>query len=165
MNLPPHDDERLTAALMLVGHTGAKQLEFGYLHDDVPIEDADWWAKALYQGQRITVEHHSDPVAAVEALAARLLMSAKCTWCDGLITLAEDGVFVWPGAQMLDGSTLPTDEDELRAMGSCRWRREGPRWEPGCVHGDSTGPRAPTARADRRRLFREYEASRPGAGR
>lgn len=161
-----YDEEALVAATMLIGHTGAKSLEFGYLNEQArTVAEADWWAHAEYQGQRITVEHYDDPVRCIEDLAARLLTSALCKWCDGLITTRDDGTFVWPGAGMLDGSELPKDEEALRALGSCRWRRYGPRWEPGCLHGESTGKRAPQTRADRRRLFRDYEASRPGRGR
>lgn len=65
------DLERLVAAVMLVGHTGAQDFEFGYLHDDVPTEKADWWAKAQYRGSRIMVEHHTSPIEAAEALADR----------------------------------------------------------------------------------------------
>jgi hypothetical protein len=154
------DEERLLAAVLLVGHTGAKDFEVGFLYDDVPIDKADWWAKAQYQGTRITVEHHDGPVAAAEALAGRLLTSAKCMWCDGLITLNPAGAVAWPSAVLGDGSVLPDSQAGFEAMGQCFWRREGARWEPGCIHGASTAPKAPKNRADRRRLHRDYEASR-----
>lgn len=156
------DDDRLVAAVMLIGHTGAKDFEVGYLHDNVPTEKADWWAKAQYRGARITVEHHAGPVEAAEALAKRLLTSAKCQWCNGLVTLDPLGAMAWPGASMVDGSQMPQERAEIEAMGQCLWRRSGKRWEPGCIHGASTGSKAPQNRADRRRLHRQYQATRPG---
>lgn len=161
-----YDEERLLAAVLLVGHTGAQDFEFGYLHDDVPIDKADWWAKAQYRGSRITVEHHAGPVEAAEALAERLLTSAKCKWCNGLVTFKPEGATAWPGATLVDGTKMPDDQAGFEAMGQCLWQRNGKRWEPGCLHGASTAPGAPQNRADRRRLVRDYEASRPGvAGR
>lgn len=157
------DDERLMAAVMLVGHTGARNFECGYLHDDVPAERAAWWATAAYQGTKITTEDHPGPVEAAEALAVRLLTGAKCAWCGGLVTLSRDGAIAYPGAALADGSAMPDDPAVLAALGQCLWRRVGPRWEPGCLHGASTAPGAPQDRAARRRLARDYAATRPGA--
>lgn len=132
-----YDEDAFVAAVTLIGHTGAKEFEIGYLHPDVPIQKAAWWAKAQYQGARIMVEQHISPVDAAEALAERILTGGKCTWCEGLIAL--------------------NSED---AKGQCLWRRIGRRWEPGCIHGHSTAPKAPKDRAARRRLAREFEATR-----
>jgi len=49
------DEDRLTAAVDAVARTGATQFELGYLEDDVPVEEARWWASARYQGVRIQV--------------------------------------------------------------------------------------------------------------
>ncbi|HEV7982231.1 MAG TPA: hypothetical protein VGP86_04995, partial [Xanthobacteraceae bacterium] len=61
MNLPSDDEDRLIAAAELVGRTGARGLEIGYLHDDVPAEDAAWYAQAQYQGSRIIAENYTNP--------------------------------------------------------------------------------------------------------
>lgn len=101
------DQDALVAALDLVQRTGAKQCQFGYLHDDVPIEEADWYAYAQFRGARIIVEHKQGPAEAVEALARRLLDGALCRRCGTLIRLADEGE-------------------------GCRWTRQGPKWTPGC---------------------------------
>jgi hypothetical protein len=157
-------DDRLIAAVMLVGNTGAKELEYGYLHDDVPVDQAGWWASARYLGAKIAVEDQRGPLEALEALAERLLTSARCTWCSGLVALSSDGAVAFPGVLMADGSTLPRSPEEIAALGQCLWRRIGRRWEPGCLHDASTAPNAPKSRAQRRQLRRVYEASRPVRG-
>lgn len=103
------DQDAFNAAMHLVERTGAKGIEFGYTKDDVPIEEADWYAYAQYQGARITVEHLTGPVEAVEALARRLLDGALCTFCGKEIALAD-----FPGRR-------------------CRYRRQGDVWVRGCV--------------------------------
>jgi hypothetical protein len=135
------NDDVVIACADLVGRAGASGFEIGYLHDDVPVEDAGWYAHAQYRGTRITVEDHRSPTGAALALAERLLDGATCR-CRQSVTLSD------------------------RAAG-CRWRLVGQRWEPGCdaepLHfsgqrGDHAAiQRAlaqPTNRADRRRQRR-----------
>jgi hypothetical protein len=98
--------DALIACADLAGRAGAKDFEIGYLHDDVPIEQAAWYAQASYQGARIMVGEQSSPTAAAMALAERLLSSATCR-CRKPVAL--------------------TDTAE-----GCRWRLVGQRWEPGC---------------------------------
>lgn len=124
----------MLAAVDLVGRSGARDFEVGYLHDDVPIADADWWASAHYAGTKIIEEHHVGPVEAANALAVRLLTGAKCTRCGGLVTLSDDGAFAWTEATLIDGTPW-TAADALVAAathGQCRWRRVGPKWIMGC---------------------------------
>ena len=156
-------DARLAAAVALIGHTGARELEYGYLHDHVPIRQAGWWASATYRGAKISVEDQLGPLPALEALAVRLLTGARCQWCQGLVALSSAGAIAYPGAAMADGSRTPETEEEIAALGQCLWRLSGARWEPGCLHGQSTAPEAPQDRAARRRLRREYESTRPKA--
>jgi hypothetical protein len=102
-----HINEDVVRALVdLVGRTGATNLELGYLHDDVPVEQAGWWAYAQYRGARITTADHRSPTGAALALAERLLAGATCR-CTRPVTLSDDGA-------------------------GCRWRLVGDRWEPGC---------------------------------
>jgi len=156
------DEDRLVAAVLLIGHTGAKNFEYGYLHDGVPIAEAAWWATAQYQGAKLSVENKVGPLEAIEGLAVKLLTGGRCQWCKGLVALSLEGAVAFPGTAMIDGSRMPESEAEIAAMGQCLWRRNGKRWEPGCIHGMSTAPAAPKDRAARRRLMREYEATRPG---
>lgn len=154
-------DPRLTAGVTLIGHTGAKTLEIGYLHDDVPADQAGWWASAQYQGAKLTVEDHRSPADAVEALAEKILTGGRCQWCQGLVALGTAGAVAYPGSPMVDGTVMPSDPEQIRALGQCLWRLRGDRWEPGCVHGESTAPAAPRDRAARRRLWQRYQRSRP----
>jgi hypothetical protein len=156
----PAQDEALSAAIAMVGGTGAKTLEIGYLHDDVPSDQAAWWATATYRGVKLQVDNHNSPAAAVEALVEKLLTGARCQWCGGLVSLTREGAVAYPGSVMADGSHTPSSVDEIAAMGQCLWRRHCARWEPGCLHGASTGPGAPQDRAGRRRLAREFESTR-----
>jgi hypothetical protein len=100
------NDDVLLACVDLVGRAGASGFEIGYLHEDVPVEDAGWYAYATYHGARITVEDHRSPTGAALALAERLLRGAMCR-CRRPVALSD------------------------RADG-CRWRLLGKRWEPGC---------------------------------
>jgi hypothetical protein len=123
------DQDALKACCDLVGRTGARELQFGYLNDDVPVDQADWWAHAQYRSARIAVEHHAGPLEALEALARRLLTGARCK-CGRLVALSDRGATAYAEAHMADGSTW--DAATARAAGQCRWRRIGPRWRAGC---------------------------------
>jgi hypothetical protein len=105
---PSLDQDAMDAALDLIGRTGAKQMEVGYLHEDVPPEQADWYAHAQYQGARVIAEHHHGPVEALEALARRLLHGGLCTHCHKTITLSG------------------------KSKKYCRWTRRGDKWVRGC---------------------------------
>lgn len=100
------NDDVVVACADLVGRAGASGFEIGYLHDDVPVEEAGWYAYAQYRGARITVQDHRSPTGAALALAERLLRGATCR-CRQPVVLSD------------------------RADG-CRWRLVGGRWEPGC---------------------------------
>jgi len=110
MTEPDVDEDGMIAAYDLIRRAGAGSVEVGYLHDDVPVQEADWWANAQFRGVRITVEHRAGPVEAVEALARRLINGATCTYCRHIITI----------------SGQPRD-------GICRWTRHGNRWVRGCT--------------------------------
>lgn len=124
-------DDQVTAACELVGRTGARGLEVGYLHEDVPAHLADWWAGARYRGAVITTEHHASPAAALTALAVRLLTGAKCGHCRGLVALDGAGATWYRDGVHSDGSTI--DETTARTR-QCLWHRDGPTWVRGCQH-------------------------------
>lgn len=123
------DEDALFAALDLVGRTGAEHAEFGYLVEDVPIEDADWYAHVQYVGARIMVEHHRGPLEALEALARKLLTGATCVHCRGLIALSDSGAVFVPGVSV---SGVQLVEADARSRPACRWTRVGPKWVAGC---------------------------------
>lgn len=130
--MDPMAEDAVIACVDLVGRCGAREFEIGYLHDDVPLEDAAWYASAFYQGARITVDDQPHPAAAAQGLALRLLTGGTCR-CTRPVAVApaEDG---------------------------CRWRRVGKRWEPGCdapplaMPGAARGDHAAMNRAMRRRM-------------
>jgi hypothetical protein len=104
---PDFDQDALIAGVDLMGRSGARNIEIGYLHDDVPIEEAGWYAQASYNGARLIAEDKPGPVEAVEALARKMLRGARCRRCGKMVELSDGGT-------------------------GCRWRREGPGWVPGC---------------------------------
>lgn len=111
MTGPAFDQDAMDAALDLIdliGRTGARSMKVGYLHDDVPPQQADWYAHAQYRGARVVSAHHRGPVEALEALARRLLGGGTCTHCRRTIALAGDDAT------------------------HCRWTRRGAKWVRGC---------------------------------
>lgn len=139
-------EDVVLAAVDLVSRTGAKGIQIGYLHDDVPVEEASWYATAQYKGTRITCEDQPHPVMAAEGLARRLLTGAKCAHCGALVTLDEAGAYA-KDATLLDGT--PWLVEQQQAAGLCRWWRDGRVWRRGCEK--TTGATAPGGnRATRR---------------
>ena len=124
MNL---DEDAVLACADLVGRTGAKEFQIGYLHDEPPHQ---WYAHAQYRGTRITEEHCSGPSEAADALCRRLLTGAKCAHCGGLVALSGAGAVAYGNPVMADGSTWSAAE--AAAAGQCRWRRMGAKWVMGC---------------------------------
>ena len=95
------------AAYRLAERSGGKTCEIGYLHDDVPSEQAGWYGVVEFRGAKIMVGDQSSPSAAALALAARLLAGAICR-CGKPVTT-------------IDGK-----------QGACRWHLNGKEWKPGC---------------------------------
>ena len=124
------ESDAVIACADLAGRTGAKEFQVGYLHDDVPVEQAGWYAHAQYQGARISAGDRASPDEACDALARKLLTGAQCQHCKGLVALGDDGAAAYPGL-MANGKRWT--EAEIRAAGGCRWRRMGDRWVRGCA--------------------------------
>jgi hypothetical protein len=154
--LNPMAEDAVIAAADLVGRSGGRELEIGYLHDDVPIAEAGWYAKVTYRGDRIIVEDQPSPAAAAEALAQRILTGARCTHCHSLVALSDRGAVAYvsdvPGAggRFVDGTTWTAAQ--AHAAGQCQWRRIGRRWARGCEDTQKDRPRpVGPNRAERRR--------------
>ncbi len=124
------DVDEVFPAADLIGRAGARTFELGWLIDDVPIELADWWASANFQGVKIQVEHHRGPVEAASALALRILIGAKYSHCQKLVALDDDGAFAYFRATLLDGTIW--NAEDAAAAGQCRWYRDSKRWVRGC---------------------------------
>lgn len=106
MSEPWMATDAVVACAHLAERAGTREFELGYVHDDVPVEEAGWYAHVTYQGARITVQDHRSPSAAAQALAERILSGGMCR-CGKTVTLSDER----PG---------------------CRWQLMGKRWEPGC---------------------------------
>lgn len=132
---PDADAAAVKACADLVGRTGATSFECGYLNDDVPADQAGWYATAVFKGARITAEDQASPAAACAMLAARLLSGGQCQHCHKLITLSPLGA-VAHDVTLLNGKTWTAAEQA--AAGLCYWQLNGDRWERGCT--TATGP-------------------------
>jgi len=132
VTVPPSasQDEAVQACADLVGRTGARSFEVGYLHDDVPAAQAGWFATAVYKGAKLTAENKASAGEACDALAARVLSGARCQHCKGLVALSDDGAFAYHEARLATGEQWNA-EDAAKAP-QCRWTRTGGRWERGC---------------------------------
>lgn len=143
--LGPEAEAVLNAAIDLFVRCGASEFNFGYLHEDVPPEDADWYAYVGFRGSRITVEHERGPVEALDALAARVLDGGMCTTCHRINTTSPDGVVVRDTVNVHDGSKMSQDQAaaNVRRNGACHWVRDGERWYSGCDPHVRPKPRTP----------------------
>lgn len=130
------DEDALIACVDLAGRSGATGFQIGYLHDEVPVEDAAWFAYAQYRGARLTTDNHRSVTAAVEAFAELLLTGAKCK-CGRLVTTSADGAFAFFKARTSDGKSW--NAHEAAKAGQCRWRRVGRRWTSACEQGEPRG--------------------------
>lgn len=110
MSINELDSDAIVACADLVGRSGAKNFEIGYLHDDVPIEEAGWYAHAQYRGARITAENKKSPDVAAETLARKILDGGLCTFC---------------------ARTVTTIKMNIRGD-RCLWYRRGARWVSRC---------------------------------
>lgn len=147
--LPEELEDRLIAAVELVGRSGARGFETGFLEDDVPIMEADWWASATYKGAKITVEHKTSPIEAAEALAERLLTGSMCNHCKKLVALREDAGFAYFRATLIDGRSW--NAEDVARLGLCHWRREGRSWKRGCEKSDTRNREQRRGKQKRRR--------------
>lgn len=125
------DEDAVKACADLVGRTGARQFECGYLDDDVPSEMARWYATAVFKGAKVTVEDKASPAEACDSLAVRLLSGAQCQHCKGLVALSAGGAFAFRKAVLVTGERWDAG-DAVKAK-QCRWTRKGDRWVRGCA--------------------------------
>jgi hypothetical protein len=108
------DHDAVVALADLVGRTGAREFEIGWVHDDVPSEEAGWYATAKFKGARIT-EEGAGPTEAADALSRRLLTGARCK-CRKLVALSDYGAVAYSDVKMADGSTWSEAEARTRPV-------------------------------------------------
>jgi hypothetical protein len=104
----PYDDvDAVVACANLADRAGATGFEIGYTREGVPVEDAGWYAYAIYHGAWLTAQELCSPADAAEALARRILEGGRCR-CG-----------------------RPSTVSPLLGVG-CLWRREGRAWVSSC---------------------------------
>lgn len=118
--------DAVVAAAEVVGRSGGREFEVGWLYDDedappgwpegvaVPVEEQRWYATARWKGALLKGEG-AWPWEACERLAARILHGGQCIACRQKINLVPE-----------QGSW---------ADGNCNWHREGKHWIRGCAGG------------------------------
>lgn len=124
------DADAVKACADLVGRTGAKSFEVGYLNEGVPVAQAGWFATAVYRGAKIIAGDKASGAEACDALAVKLLSGAQCQHCKKLVTLNPAGAMA-RDATLVDGRKW-TAAEQAKA-GLCYWRRDGARWDRGCA--------------------------------
>jgi hypothetical protein len=112
------DEDALLACTDVVGRTGAKSFQIGWLNDPgtpkFKSKGPEWYAYAEYDQEgdvgstqpKILVGGLPGPTEAADGLSRRLLDGGRCTHCNQTITL------------------LGTE--------GCRWTRNGRKWEASC---------------------------------
>jgi hypothetical protein len=103
------EPDAVVAVADLCARAGATEFEVGYLEDDVPINEARWYAQVRFRGALLVCDERQSPDEACDALARRILAGGTCTGCNRLVTL---------------------NEPDLRRQ--CRWHRDGSCWVRGC---------------------------------
>lgn len=129
--VPQSDLDIVLACANLVGRSGGRNFQIGYLHDGVPMAEAGWYVHAQYQGHRMT-EEGPGPAQAAQALCLRILKGAKCL-CGKLVTLNPAGGFAYREVTLADGSRWTAAE--AAKVGQCLWRLAGQRFVRGCEQG------------------------------
>lgn len=99
------DQDAVVAIAELVGRSGGRGFEIGYVNDDPPHL---WYAQAKYRGERIIAEGKDDPAEAADALARKILDGGQCAHCRRTVRLSDGRGDV------------------------CRWTRMGATWKRGC---------------------------------
>lgn len=140
------DEDRLLAAVELVGRAAANELEIGWTDDAGP-RPGDWYATASYRGTRVIVEEQEGPDDAVEALAFRLVVGGQCVHCGRTVTVQRDDGLVCTiaGHAVLDEDAIMEEADAV-----CVSHRAGRHWLRGCDGGYGP-PAGGLNRAQRRR--------------
>ncbi|AEM88954.1 hypothetical protein [Streptomyces violaceusniger] len=127
---PEDYDNVIQATADLCERAGARGFEIGFLHDDVPAEDAAWFAAAQFRGARKIAENHRGPADAAFALAADILTGGKCR-CGKLVSLTEGGAIAYGKSHLAHGLGEWTAQ-QAQAAGQCRWRLVKNRWQSSC---------------------------------
>lgn len=91
--LRTEEQEKLTAAVALIGRTGAAHFQLRYSDDEKPVV---WMAVAVYREDLAEVDASLDPVRAVLRLAERLVDGGQCVHCKRPTGLDPDSLDTMP---------------------------------------------------------------------
>lgn len=86
----PLDIQRTVALFGLLGHTGVKDVEIGYMNEEKPY---DWWAKGNWDGHRVYSEGHLGADDALDEIAKQVIHNGMCVKCERKVTFG----FITPG--------------------------------------------------------------------
>ena len=92
------EQKAVLAAADLVGRSGARRFEFGYLNAQGLAFERDgpmWWASAIFKGRRLGVEGQPSPGMACTLLVGQIIDGGQCTKCGEVSTVSGDGPCVW----------------------------------------------------------------------
>lgn len=150
----PLDEDRLVAAVEVIGRGAANGLELGWTNDDDDPLPGYWYATASWRGVKVIVEQQFGPAEAAEELALKVIAGGQCVHCGRMVTarIVDDAVslvYSVPGHPRLDPAALA----EFGTGDLCLWRRAGRHWLRGCdgAHG---APPGGLSREQRRRQDR-----------
>jgi hypothetical protein len=125
------NEDAIKACADLVGRMGAREFHIGHVREGVPVDEAGWFAHALFRGgEKIGVDEHLGPTEAADALCERLMTGAQCLACKSVVQFRDEGAVVYEKSTLLDGRRW--DAEDAKRAGLCRWRRIGPKWVRGC---------------------------------
>lgn len=114
--VPQEHLDAILASAELVGRAGGSDFAVGYERDDVPLEEAGWWASATFKGKEVKVVEQRSGALACEILARNLLDGGLCTHCRRVVRIRPQGYV----------------EDVYKGPKPCAWHRVGPTWKRGC---------------------------------
>jgi hypothetical protein len=123
-------EDAIAAALDLAKRSGWRSVEIGYKREGTATWRAGWYVTAIMaNGHPVHLGDYASPVEAADALAEHILTGAKCR-CGKPVAIGDRPARLLLPTTHLDGTTW--GPDAVRELGTCRWRREGARWDSTC---------------------------------
>lgn len=111
--------ECVQAIADLVGRSGAREFEMGYVDAEVEGGPETWYCTAVYRGAKLFVDDQPTPAHAADGLAHVILDGGMCTHCGEKTSTRGTplGVYIKFGRSK---------------KARCIWYRDGNVWKRGC---------------------------------